>query len=201
MTDIVAEVKEKKTEEIRKEAEAGMRCPVNKALYYIEEFLSGPMCGKCFPCEMGSYEMRIRLKNLASGIGTQEDIEAIKKISREMSEVSMCKKGKDTAKFIAEWASGDQFEAHTKGNCPDMECLAFAEFTIIPGKCIMCNRCKEACKYNAILGEKKMPFKGGYLPYEIRQNRCTKCGDCFRVCPVGAVGVRGLAIEKELTEK
>jgi NADH-quinone oxidoreductase subunit F len=27
----------------------------------------------------------------------------------------------------------------------------------------------------------------GYLPFEVRQKRCTKCGECIKVCPEGAI--------------
>ncbi|NIN07006.1 MAG: hypothetical protein GTO43_11780, partial [Armatimonadetes bacterium] len=72
------EVKEKKTADIKKEAD-DIKCPVKRALYYVEEFLVGPMCGKCFPCEMGTYEAAIRLRNIISGMGTEADLAAIRR--------------------------------------------------------------------------------------------------------------------------
>ena len=60
--------KEKKVADIKKEADA-ITCPVKRALFYMEEFLEGPMCGKCFPCEMGCYEARQRLRTIQSGAG------------------------------------------------------------------------------------------------------------------------------------
>lgn len=183
----MTEVKEKKVEDIKKEAEEIIKCPVNKALYYTREFLSGPMCGKCFPCEMGTYEMAIRLQNIVEGKGTDTDILAIKRIATNMLDSSMCKKGKDTARFILEWMDTEVYNEHIEGRCPDMECKAFIEYMIIPEKCIMCGLCQEACEYNAIFGEKKKPFLSGYLPFEIRQKRCVKCGDCVAVCPTEAV--------------
>lgn len=182
----MAEQKEKKVEDIKKEAEA-KKCPVNKAIYYIEEFLAGPMCGKCFPCEMGCYEARIKLKNISEGHGSGADIFALKRIASEMLESSRCKKGKDTAKFILEWMGTDVYEKHIEGICPDRECPALIEYRIIPEKCIMCGLCQDACKYNAILGEIKKAYRSGYLPFEIRQKRCVKCGDCIKVCPTEAI--------------
>ncbi len=183
----MVEQKEKKVEEIKKEAEETKRCPISKSLYYIEEFLAGPMCGKCFPCEMGVYEAMVRFRNIKEGKGTQRDIDAIKRIAEDMLESSRCKKGKDTAKFILEWMGTDVFNQHVEGICPDRECIAFMEYRIIPEKCIMCGECKEVCLYNAIIGEKKKPFLSGYLPFEIRQKRCVKCGDCIKVCPTNAI--------------
>ena len=189
------EQKEKKLEDIRKEAEE-KKCPVQRSLFFIHEFLSGPMCGRCFPCSLGSYEARIQLKSITEGTGTEDDILNLKRIAENMLEASMCKKGKDTAKFILEWMDKDVFQEHIQGTCPDAECLAFIEYRIIPDKCIMCDLCNEACKYDAIIGEKKKSYLSGYHPYEIRQKRCVKCGDCIKVCPTGAIVIAGIK-EKE----
>ena len=40
-----------------------------EALYYTEAFLSGPMCGRCLPCSLGSYEAKVRLQNIIEGKG------------------------------------------------------------------------------------------------------------------------------------
>jgi len=184
----MTEIQEKKTAEIKKEAEE-LKCPVKRALYYVEEFLAGPMCGKCFPCEMGTYEAAARLRNVISGMGAQGDLDAIRRIADEMLLTSRCKKGKDTAEFILEWMATGAYNEHIEGRCPARECEAFIEYRVIPEKCIMCNLCKEACNYNAIIGEKALPYMSGYLPYEIRQKRCVKCGDCIRVCPVAAIEI------------
>jgi NADH-quinone oxidoreductase subunit F len=194
----MTEVKEKKTEEIKKEAEE-IRCPVKRALYYIEEFLSGPMCGKCFPCEFGSYEAKIILQNIIAGKGTESDLLALRKIADEMLEISRCKKGKDTAKFILEWMGTDAYKEHIEGRCPEKECKALIEYRIIPEKCIMCGLCQEACKDNAIIGEKKVSYRSGYLPFEIRQKRCTKCGECIKVCPVEAIEIIDVKVKETET--
>lgn len=182
----MTEVKELKVEDIKKVAE-GIRCPVQRSLYYIKEFLAGPMCGRCLPCSLGSYEARIRIENIVEGRGSEADLIAIKRIANDMLEGSMCKKGKDTAKFILEWVELGAFEEHIRGRCPDLECKAFIEYIIIPEKCTMCGLCKDVCKYGAIYGEKRRPFMSNYLPFEIRQKRCTKCGECIKVCPEEAI--------------
>ncbi|NIN07007.1 MAG: 4Fe-4S dicluster domain-containing protein, partial [Armatimonadetes bacterium] len=65
-------------------------------------------------------------------------------------------------------------------------------------KCILCGLCKEACKYDAILGEKAEPYLSGYLPFEIRQRRCVKCGDCIKVCPVDAIEIIDIKTAEEV---
>lgn len=192
----MTEVKEKKVEEIKKEAEE-IKCPVQRALYYTEEFLNSPMCGKCFPCEMGSYEAKTRLQNIVSGKGTGSDISALKRISTEMLETSRCKKGKDTAKFILEWMNTDSFNEHIQGRCSARLCQALFEYRVIPEKCILCGLCNEVCKDNAIIGETKVSYRSGYLPFEIRQKRCTKCGECIKVCPVEAIEIVDIKAAEE----
>ncbi len=190
--------KEKKVEEIRKEAEQARACPVQKALYYMEEFLSGPMCGRCFPCALGAYEARGRLQRLSRGQGGSEDVAVLGRISQQMLASSMCKKGKDSAAFLAEWLKTDVFEAHAQGRCPQRSCPALVSYRIVPELCIMCGDCQEVCKFNAILGEKALPYRSGYRPFEIRQLRCTSCGECVKVCPTNAIEVLDRAeAEKE----
>jgi ferredoxin len=191
----MSEQKELKTDDIKKAAEE-KGCPVQKALYYVTEFLSGPMCGRCFPCAFGSYEARLRLTNLTAGNGTEDDLSALKRIASNMANASMCKKGKDTAKFILEWIDTDTFAKHTGGICPEKTCAALIEYRIIPEKCDLCGICREACKFGAIHGEKKKPYLSGYLPYKIRQKVCTKCGDCITVCPTGAI----ILVDANITE-
>lgn len=193
----MTEVKEKKVDEIKKEAEE-IRCPVRRALYYTEEFLSGPMCGKCFPCALGAYEARVRLQNIVSGRGTEADLSAIRRISDEMLLTSRCKKGKDTAEFILEWMATDAFKEHIEGRCPERDCRAYIEYRIIPEACTLCGLCKDVCKDNAIIGEKKVPYRSGYLPFEIRQKRCTKCGECIKVCPSDAIEIIDIKAEEEV---
>lgn len=182
----MAEKKVIKVEDIKNDADK-RDCPVEQALYYITEFLSGPMCAKCFPCSMGSYEAKLILNKIIEGSGTEEHLSNLKRIASDMLDGSMCKKGKDTARFILDWMKTDVFEKHIEGICPARKCEAFIEYIIIPEKCTNCGICKDVCKYNAIYGEKAKPFTSGYLPFEIRQTKCVKCGDCINICPENAI--------------
>jgi NADH-quinone oxidoreductase subunit F len=188
MTEEKEKAKEIKLEDIKKEAE-GKKCPVQRALYFVDEFLAGPMCGRCFPCSFGSYEARIRLRNLSEGAGSEEDILRLQRIAENMLEASMCKKGKDTAKFIMDYIDTEAFRGHLAGVCSGRECYSLVKYVILPEKCTMCGICLDACKDNAIIGEKRKSYLSGYQPYEIAEKRCTKCGDCIKVCPFKAIEI------------
>lgn len=191
------EFKPKKVEDIKKEAEEKL-CPVQKSLYYIEGFLSDSMCGKCFPCAYGTYEAKIRLHDIISGIGTDTDFAVLRRIAEDMIESSRCKRGKDTATFLLEWMNSESFMLHAEKRCPDQECRALTEYIIVPGKCIMCGECTAVCKFNAIIGEKMKPYQSGFLPFEILQKRCTRCGECIKVCPTDAIELHDFITEAEV---
>ncbi|MEE8329199.1 MAG: NADH-ubiquinone oxidoreductase-F iron-sulfur binding region domain-containing protein [Thermodesulfovibrionia bacterium] len=186
-----------KMDDVRAKAEE-RKCPVQKTLVFIEEFLAGPMCGKCFPCSLGSYEVRIRVKRLSGGTSTEDDLTALRRIATHMLEASMCKKGKDTARFILENIDLSEYAGHLSGGCASRECKELVEYIIIPELCTLCGECQEVCKDNAIIGEKRKPYLSGYLPFEIVQKRCTKCGECIKVCPYSAIE---LISSKKMTEK
>jgi len=194
----MSEREELKVTDIKKEAEEKQRCPVQRTIYYIEKFLSDLMCGKCFPCAFGTYDAKIRLKDIISDKGKEADIFVLRRIANEMIVASRCKKGKETARFILEWMGTDTFKEHIEGRCPERECLAYIEYRIDPDKCIMCGECQVVCKFNAITGEKKKTYFSGYLPVEIMQKRCTKCGECVKVCPTEAIDIIDIKAEAEV---
>lgn len=173
------------------------QCAAQKALTFVEEFLAEPMCGRCFPCSMGTYEAQIRLKKVIDGSATEEDIAAVKKIADVMREASMCKKGKDTAQYLQEDVDLSDLSEHIAGLCQKNECSVYTTYMITPENCTLCGDCLDVCKDNAIIGEKKKPYFSGYLPFEIVQKRCTKCGECLRVCRFEAVKTLS---SKELAE-
>jgi NAD-dependent dihydropyrimidine dehydrogenase PreA subunit len=175
-----------KVEDIKKEADE-ISCTLEKAYHFVSGFLDGPMCGRCFPCSMGSYEAKIILARIMDARGVEEDIFKLKRIAGDMLSGSMCKKGKDTAQYLLEWLHTDDIKKHVEGLCPERKCRAFIEYRIIPEKCTLCGICKEVCKYHAIHGEKVEPLSSGYLPFEIRQKKCVRCGDCIGVCPENAI--------------
>ena len=182
--------KEKSVKDIIQDTEQH-ECPVQKSMLLLKEFLAGPMCGKCLPCPMSCYEMILRLNDLSQGTGTEDDVQKIEYIAPHMVSSSMCKKGKDTAKFIEETSKneGDKYVAHTEGRCPDRECKDLFVYRVISDNCTMCGECKEVCKDDAIIGEKRVEYLSGYFPFEISEKRCTRCGECIKVCEFGAIEI------------
>ncbi len=182
--------KGKRVEDIRKEAEE-KACSVQSALYFIGEFIAGPMCGKCYPCSLGTGEAKIRLMRISrhSENAAEADIQALRRIGVNMAAGASCKKGRDAGQFITEVLSGsdEEIRQHLAGICPKRECADLIRYIIQPELCIMCGKCSEVCEGGAIIGEKKQPYLSGFLPFEIRQKRCTKCGVCVSVCPTGAI--------------
>lgn len=176
----------RKVSDIQKEAEA-IQCPVEKSLYLMREFLAGPMCGRCFPCAMGSYEAKVRIQMIMEGKGVEKDLAVLRMISEEMLIGSLCKKGKDVAVYMIELLENGSYQKHIEGICPDKTCKELIQYQIINEKCTMCGICTDVCKYHAIHGEKKQPFKSGYQPFEIRQKKCVKCDDCLKACPEDAI--------------
>jgi NADP-reducing hydrogenase subunit HndC len=195
--------KGKKLEDIRKEAEE-KGCPVQRILYFMDEFIAGPMCGKCLPCSLGTAEARIRANRISGrteGAGPG-DIKALKRIGLNMMEGSFCKKGKDTGKFIMDTIIGSEreIEQHISGVCEKKECLSLIEYVINPGLCVMCGKCAEVCKDRAVWGETRVQYLSGHTPFEIRQKRCTKCGECVKVCPTNAIEVISVLTEELVTK-
>jgi ferredoxin len=182
----MSDQKERNTSDIIQETER-LSCPVRKVTYYIDTFIAELMCGRCFPCALGTHEAAIILRDIISGQATNADIDALRRIAEAMLVSSRCKRGRDTAHFMTELLKEKAFSDHVSGQCPVHECSSLIEYRIVPEKCIMCGECQAVCTYHAIVGEKKVPYLSGYLPFEIVSKRCTGCGECVRICTEDAV--------------
>jgi NAD-dependent dihydropyrimidine dehydrogenase PreA subunit len=178
--------KERTTGDLIKEAEQ-KQCPVRKAGEYIDAFLKELMCGKCFPCALGTFESASILRDIIVGRGTQADLHALTEIAEILTVASRCKKGKDTGQFILDLLRTGAFSEHIGGRCSEHECSLLSEYRIVPERCVMCGECQVVCKVHAVVGEKKIPYLGGHVPFEIVSKRCIRCGECVRVCPNDAI--------------
>jgi NADH-quinone oxidoreductase subunit F len=153
-------------------------CMVDVARYFID-FLTDESCGKCVPCREGLGQMLKVLTGITEGNGKEGDIELLEELSEVAKEASLCALGTSapnpflsTVRYFR-----DEYEAHIQEKrCPALSCKELIAFYIDPVKCQACMICKRKCPVEAVDGGKKKI-------HIIDQEKCTKCGTCFEVCP------------------
>ena len=154
-------------------------CMVDVARYFTD-FLSQESCGKCVPCREGLRQMLNILDNICDGKGKEGDIELLEELSEVMRDAALCALGTtapnpvlSTIKYFR-----DEYEAHIKEKrCPARVCRELITYYILPDRCQACLICARDCPTGAITG-------GKGLVHVIDQEKCTKCGACFEVCPL-----------------
>ncbi len=165
-------------------------CMVDVARYFIN-FLSDESCGKCVPCREGLRQMLKILTNITKGEGKEGDIELLEELSETAKEAALCALGKSAPNpFLSTLRYFRyEYEAHIKEKrCPALSCKELISFYIDPDKCKACMICARKCPADAIEGGKKMI-------HVIAQEKCTKCGTCFEVCPSRFGAVRKISGE------
>jgi NADH-quinone oxidoreductase subunit F len=153
-------------------------CMVDVARYFIE-FLTDESCGKCVPCREGLRQMHRILTNITQGKGKEGDIELLEDLAETAVEASLCALGKSAPNpFLSTLRYfRDEYEAHIKEKkCPALSCKELIAYHIDPARCQACMICLRKCPVEAIDGAKKKI-------HIIDQDKCTKCGTCFEVCP------------------
>ena len=153
-------------------------CMVDVARYFID-FLTDESCGKCVPCREGLRQMLKVLTNITEGNGQEGDIELLEELSEVAKEASLCALGTSapnpflsTVRYFR-----DEYEAHIgEKRCPALSCKELTAYHIDPQKCQACMICLRKCPADAVEGGKKKI-------HIIMQEKCTKCGTCFDVCP------------------
>ncbi|MEJ5165408.1 MAG: NADH-quinone oxidoreductase subunit NuoF [Thermoanaerobaculia bacterium] len=159
-------------------------CMVDVAKYFIQ-FTNDESCGKCTICREGSGALLEVLTRITEGKGKERDIEYLEELCAAIIDGSLCGLGNSlpypvltTLKYFKE-----EYEAHIKEKaCPARSCKSLIKYWIDPDRCVGCLLCMKNCPTNAISGKTKFIHT---INYEL----CTKCGNCFDVCPekVGAV--------------
>jgi NADH-quinone oxidoreductase subunit F len=153
-------------------------CMVDVARYFIN-FLTDESCGKCVPCREGLRQMLKILTNITAGKGKAGDIELLEELSEVTGDASLCALGTSapnpflsTVRYFR-----DEYEAHIKEKrCPALSCKELISYHIDPDKCSACMICLRKCPVEAVDGGKKKI-------HIIDQEKCTKCGTYFEVCP------------------
>jgi NADH-quinone oxidoreductase subunit F len=159
-------------------------CMVNVAKFFLN-FTKDESCGKCVPCREGCTRMFEILKDITEGRGQEGDIELLEEMGKTISDSALCGLGESAPNPVLTTIRyfRNEYEAHIKEKrCPAGVCKQLTSYYIEPAKCQACMICLRNCPVQAISGEK------GQI-HVIDQQKCTKCGTCFDVCPTrfGAV--------------
>jgi ferredoxin-type protein NapF len=88
--------------------------------------------------------------------------------------------------FCGDCASACASGALLASVSPPWELHARVADGCLPGRGVVCASCREACPESAI----HVP-PGGRGPAMVDAERCTGCGACVGICPVGAIALGG----------
>jgi NADH:ubiquinone oxidoreductase subunit F (NADH-binding)/(2Fe-2S) ferredoxin/Pyruvate/2-oxoacid:ferredoxin oxidoreductase delta subunit len=153
-------------------------CMIDVAKYFLN-FLAGESCGKCSPCREGIKHMLEIMTEISEGKGREGDIEFLEEIAVSTKNASLCALGGSAPNPVLSTIRyfRDEYEAHIKNKrCPALSCKELITYYIVPDKCQACLICLRECTSEAIIGGKNRI-------HVIDQEKCTKCGTCFEVCP------------------
>ena len=160
-------------------------CMVDIARYFLD-FTVDESCGKCVPCRIGTRRMLEILENIASGKGTEADLERLEQLGKNIKRTALCGLGQtapnpalSTIRYFK-----DEYLAHiNEKRCPASACKELLSIVILEDKCVGCGLCAKRCPVDAISGEVRKP-------YVIDQEKCIKCGLCFAGCKFNAIAKR-----------
>ncbi len=156
-------------------------CMVDVARFFLE-FTQRESCGKCTFCRIGTKRMLEILTRITEGEGKEDDLPLLEELADRVRQSSLCGLGQTapnpvltTLKYFR-----SEYEAHIANRkCPAHHCQKLLTYTITDD-CSGCMLCLKACPAHAISGERKKV-------HVIDQARCTVCGECYRVCNLGAI--------------
>ena len=161
-------------------------CMIDMAKYFLT-FLEEESCGKCLPCREGIKRMREIVTDITEGRGREEDIGLLERLSDTLADTSLCALGGTAPNPVLTTLRyfSDEYEAHIREKrCPAGVCKELISYFIIEDKCPGCGLCVKACPQEAIT------FVAKKKPVILDQSKCIKCGACYDICKLGAVGVR-----------
>ncbi|MGY4706217.1 4Fe-4S binding protein [Candidatus Bipolaricaulota sp. J31] len=164
-------------------------CPVIATKERLEEFAQGDMCGRCVPCPTAVLTAISILGRFSRGEGTGTDLARLVSIGELLPKVARCPRGQEAGRWVTELVAeeAEELRAHLAHRCPAGECAALRKYRVIAERCTGCDRCREVCPRDAILGEPYVPWRGDNRPYEIVSELCDGCGRCAEACPEEAI--------------
>jgi NADH:ubiquinone oxidoreductase subunit F (NADH-binding)/NAD-dependent dihydropyrimidine dehydrogenase PreA subunit len=170
-------------------------CMVDTAKYFVS-FCMGESCGQCAPCGEGTREMVRLLDEITQGKGTPEHLAALDERCHVLEDECLCGLGtvpnpvRSTLRYFRQ-----EYDAHIHDKrCPAGVCKPLITYSIDSSECMGCMLCARNCPRKGITGEKKtwrglraLSEREGKKAPAIVQAACIKCGNCFEICPFGAV--------------
>jgi NADH-quinone oxidoreductase subunit F len=151
---------------------------VDVAKYFLA-FTMDESCGKCVPCREGTRRMYEILTDITEGRGQEGDIELLDEMGHIIIDSALCGLGGTapnpaltTIRYFT-----DEYQAHIlEKRCPAGVCKELTSFYIDPARCQACLICLRECPVEGIIGAKNQI-------HVIDQDKCSKCGTCYEVCP------------------
>jgi len=153
-------------------------CMVDVSKFFIQ-FTNDESCGKCSACRDGSAALLEVLTRISNGEGREGDLEFLDELGQAIKDASMCGLGQTLPNPVLSTLRyfRDEYAAHIADrNCPAKVCKPLIKYYIEPDKCPGCTLCLKNCPAGAVKGETKHV-------HVIDQSLCTKCGECFEICP------------------
>ncbi len=172
-------------------------CMVRIAHYFLK-FTQHESCGKCTFCRLGTKQMLDILGAITRGEGTLADLETLRELAEDVKAGSLCNLGGTapnpvltTLKYFY-----DEYRAHIEGKCcPALMCPDLIAYYIEPLKCSkLCSACVGSCPVEAVY-TREDGLKA------IDQEKCVKCDNCLKACPVEYNAVVKLSPPSLLQEK
>jgi len=153
-------------------------CMVDVAHYFLD-FTQKESCGKCVICREGTWRMLKILEDIKEGRGTPALLNKLQDLAEIVKMGSLCGLGQTAPNPVLttlKYFRGE-YEAHVyEKKCLAKVCKSLISYYILPDRCEGCTICLRECPSGAIKGGKRMV-------HVIDQEKCSKCGVCYAVCP------------------